>query len=101
MLIPGLLSSITSEASTFAQVQTVVILLVITLIVALISRRLRLVYTLVVVVVRLLIGFLPILSHVHLDPYLVLFLFLPALLFYGACNLEVQKLLVNWLLILL
>ncbi len=97
MLIPGLLSSITSEASTFAQVQTVVILLVITLIVALISRRLRLVYTLVLVVVGLLIGFLPILSHVHLDPDLVLFLFLPALLFDGAWNVEVEKLLANWL----
>ena len=76
MLIPGLLSSITSEASTIAQVQTIVILLVITLIVALISRRLRLVYTLVLVVVGLLIGFLPFLSHVHLPrtwrPLLVL-----------------------------
>ncbi len=97
MLIPGLLSSITSEASTFAQVQTVVILLVITLIVALISRRLRLVYTLVLVVVGLLIGFLPFLSHVHLDPDLVLFLFLPALLFDGAWNVEVEKLLADWL----
>jgi monovalent cation:H+ antiporter, CPA1 family len=85
------------EASTFAQVQTVVILLVITLIVALISRRLRLVYTLVLVVVGLLIGFLPFLSQVHLDPDLVLFLFLPALLFDGAWNVEVEKLLADWL----
>lgn len=101
MLIPGLLSSITSEASTFAQVQTVVILLVITLIVALISRRLRLVYTLVLVVVGLLIGFLPFLSHIHLDPNLVLFLFLPALLFDGAWNVEVEKLLADWLPVML
>jgi len=97
MILSSLLRNTTSEASAFAQVQTVLILLVITLIVALISRRLQLVYTLVLVVVGLLIGFLPFLSQVHLDPNVVLFLFLPALLFEGAWNVEVEKLAADWL----
>ena len=97
MIIYSLLSNTTSEASAFAQVQTVLILLVITLIVALISRRLQLVYTLVLVVVGFLIGFLSFLPRVHLDPNLVLFLFLPALLFEGAWNVEVEKLAADWL----
>ncbi len=97
MILSNLLSNTTSAASAFAQVQTVLILLVITLIVALISRRLRLVYTLVLVVAGLLIGFLPFLSQVHLDPNVVLFLFLPALLFEGAWNVEVEKLAADWL----
>jgi len=97
MILSSLLRNTTSEASAFAQVQTVLILLVITLIVALLSRRLQLVYTLVLVVVGLLIGFLPFLSQVHLDPNVVLFLFLPALLFEGAWNVEVEKLAADWL----
>src|SRR6266849_2044214 len=97
MVISSLLGNTTGQADAFAQAQPVVILLVVTLIVALISRRLRLVYTLVLVVVGLVIGFLPFLSPVHLDPNLVLFLFLPALLFDGAWNVEVEKLLANWL----
>jgi CPA1 family monovalent cation:H+ antiporter len=97
MILSSLLSNTTSEASAFAQVQTVLILLVITLIVALISRRLRLVYTLVLVVAGFLIGFLPFLPHVHLDPNVVLFLFLPALLFEGAWDVEVEKLAADWL----
>src|SRR5258708_1653820 len=97
MILSSLLSNTTSQASAFAQVQTVLILLVITLIVALISRRLQLVYTLVLVVVGFLIGFLSFLPSVHLDPNLVLFLFLPALLFEGAWNVEIEKLAADWL----
>lgn len=83
------------------QVEIVVLLLVITLVAALISRPLRLPYTLVLVVIGLLIGFLPILQQVHLDPDVVLFLFLPALLFEGAFNIKVELLRANWLPILL
>jgi CPA1 family monovalent cation:H+ antiporter len=97
MVISSLLSNTTGQADAFAQAQTVVILLVVTLIVALISRRLRLVYTLVLVVVGLVIGFLPFLPTVHLDPNLVLFLFLPALLFEGAWNVNIEKLVADWL----
>src|SRR5713101_6040274 len=97
MVISSLLGNTTGQADAFAQAQTVVILLVVTLIVALISRRLRLTYTLVLVVVGLVIGFLPFLPNVHLDPNLVLFLFLPALLFEGAWNVNIEKLVADWL----
>src|SRR5258708_8003149 len=101
IILSSLLSNTTSQASAFAQVQTVLILLVITLIVALISRRLQLVYTLVLVVVGFLIGFLSFLPQVHLDPNVVMFLFLPALLFEGAWSVEIEKLAADWLPVLL
>lgn len=77
--------------------ETIVILLTITLVVSLVARRLRLPYTLVLVLVGLAIGFSPLVSGVVLDPDLVLFLFLPALLFEGAWNADVKKLLASWL----
>ena len=77
--------------------ETVVVLLTITLIVSLIARRLRLPYTLVLVLVGLAIGFSPLVNGVILDPDIVLFLFLPALLFEGAWNADVKKLIANWL----
>jgi monovalent cation:H+ antiporter, CPA1 family len=89
------------QLDTFGQVQTTVILLVVTLVVALISRRFRLPYTLILVFVGLVIGFLPILTQVHLDPEVVLFLFLPLLLFEGAWNVEIEQLTANWLPIVL
>src|SRR5947209_5487412 len=75
---------------TLQQVQTVVILLIVTLGVALLSRRLRLPYTLALVIVGLIIGFSPLLPDLHLSPDAVVFLFLPALLFEGAWNVEVD-----------
>jgi CPA1 family monovalent cation:H+ antiporter len=86
---------------TQQNIQLLVLLLVITLAVALISRPLRLPYTLVLVVVGLLIGFSPLLPNVHLNPDVVLFLFLPALLFEGAWNVDVKQLTADWLLVLL
>ncbi len=100
-MISSSISSIFSNGTTANQVQVFVILLVVTLIVALISRRLRLPYTLLLVCVGLLIGFLPILSDVHLDPDSVLFLFLPILLFEGAWNVEIERLRADWLPIIL
>jgi CPA1 family monovalent cation:H+ antiporter len=82
---------------TQQNVQLFVLLLVITLAVALISRPLRLPYTLVLVVVGLLIGVSPLLPNLHLNPEVVLFLFLPALLFEGAWNVDVKQLTANWL----
>lgn len=97
-----MLSSIVSSGnSTTQQIQVIVILLVVTLVVSLAARRLQLPYTLVLVVVGLIIGFLPILESVHLDPDAVLFLFLPALLFEGAWNIEIERLRVDWLPVLL
>jgi len=86
---------------TQQNVQLLVLLLVITLAVALISRPLRLPYTLVLVVVGLMIGVSPLLPHLRLNPNVVLFLFLPALLFEGAWNVDVKQLTANWLVVLL
>jgi CPA1 family monovalent cation:H+ antiporter len=87
--------------ATQDNVQLLVLLLVITLAVALISRPLRLPYTLVLVVVGFIIGFSPLLPDLRLNPNLVLFLFLPVLLFEGAWSADVKLLRANWLVILL
>jgi len=81
----------TSEA-----IRLMVLLLLIALAVALVARRARLPYTLGLVVVGLVIGFFHLLPGVVLTPNLVLFIFLPALLFEGAWNLEQRELLRNW-----
>ena len=97
MVIARLLGNLTSHESALEQAEIVVILLGVTLIVALTSRRLRLPYTLLLVLVGLAIGILPIFIQVHLDPNMVLFLFLPALLFEGAWNVEIEHLVADWL----
>jgi CPA1 family monovalent cation:H+ antiporter len=84
-------------AITPGQVQLMVLLLIVTLVVALISRRLNLPYTLVLVVVGLIIGISPLLPNLHLDPDVVLLLFLPALLFEGAWSMEIKALVADWL----
>jgi Sodium/hydrogen exchanger family len=76
--------------TTQQNVQLLVLLLVITLVVALISRPLRLPYTLVLVVVGLIIGISPLLPDLRLNPDVVLFLFLPVLLFEGAWSVDVK-----------
>lgn len=86
---------------TQQQVQVLLLLLVITLAVALVARPLRLPYTLILVVVGLLIGFLPLMPNLHLNPDVVLFLFLPALLFEGAWNVDTRQLITNWLAVFL
>ncbi len=86
---------------TQQNIQLLVLLLVVTLIVALISRPLRLPYTLVLVVVGLIIGVSPLLPDLRLNPDVVLFLFLPVLLFEGAWSVDVQQLTANWLAVLL
>ncbi|GAC1364007.1 MAG: sodium:proton antiporter [Ktedonobacteraceae bacterium] len=87
--------------NTQQNVQLLVLLLIITLVVALISQPLRLPYTLVLVVVGLIIGVSPLLPDLRLNPDVVLFLFLPALLFEGAWNVDVKHLTANWLIVLL
>mgnify|MGYP002402406645 CR=1 FL=1 len=96
-LIIGSIASGGSESSTVRQVQLMVILLSVTLVVSLVSRRLRLPYTLVLVMAGLAIGLTPLVQGPQLDPNLVLFLFLPALLFEGAWNAEIGKLAADWL----
>ena len=88
---------VTTGDETQQDVQLLVLLLVITLAVALISRPLRLPYTLVLVVIGLIIGFSPLLPNLRLNPDVVLFLFLPALLFEGAWNVDMKQLTAEWL----
>ena len=101
-LIPFTILTMASTSNqTLHDAQLLILLLVITLVVALISQPLRLPYTLVLVVVGLVIGFSPLLPDVRLDPDVVLFLFLPILLFEGAWNVDVKQLRADWLPIIL
>jgi monovalent cation:H+ antiporter, CPA1 family len=90
-----------SEEMTVGNVQLVVLLLSITLVVSLVARRIGLPYTLVLVIVGLLIGFSPFLYNIQLNPALVLFFFLPALLFEGAWNVDTEQLIAEWFPVLL
>ena len=83
--------------STSEEVRLIVLLLLISLGVALAARWATLPYTLGLVVVGVLIGFFHWLPGITLTPDLVLLIFLPALLFEGAWNLEQRELLRNWL----
>jgi monovalent cation:H+ antiporter, CPA1 family len=83
------------------EVGQVVLLLMLTLAVALLANRLRFPYTLALVLAGLALG----IFHVHLDlalsPDIVLFIFLPALLFEGAWNIDTGTLRANWMAIAL
>ncbi len=84
-------------SQTADNVRLIVVLLLIALGVALLARWAKLPYTLGLVGVGLLIGIFHLLPGVILTPDIVLFIFLPALLFEGAWNLEQRELLRNWL----
>lgn len=96
-LIGGNLANFTFAQLSTQDVQLMVLLLAVTLVVALIARRLRVPYTLALVIVGLAIGLSPLVHNVSLDPNVVLLLFLPALLFEGAWNTEVERLVRDWL----
>ena len=81
MIIASLSSSGTSATSLVDQVQILILLLILTLIVALLARLIRIPYTLLLVIVGFVVGLMPILPHEHIDPNLVLYVFIPALLF--------------------
>jgi CPA1 family monovalent cation:H+ antiporter len=80
-----------------SEVGIIILLVVLTLIVALVARRLKFPYTLALVLAGLLLGEVHLFHHFTLDPEVVLFLFLPALLFEGAWNTDVQALRDDWL----
>lgn len=82
-------------------VETLTALLGVALVVALLARRLRFPYTLALALVGLALGLAHLLPSVQLQPTTVLFIFLPALLFEGAWNIEMPALLANWFIILL
>ncbi len=92
------LMSISSDASSLVnQVETLILLLIVALLVALFSRLWRVPYTLLLVIVGFVVGLLPFVAHEHIDPNLVLYVFIPALLFQGAWNAELDKLEADWL----
>jgi CPA1 family monovalent cation:H+ antiporter len=101
MVIAILLSSGASTSSLVGQVEFLILLLIVTLIVALLSRRLRVPYTLLLVIVGFVVGFVPFLPNEHIDPNLILYVFIPALLFEGAWNAEIDRLEADWLPIVL
>jgi Na+:H+ antiporter len=101
MIISNLLSNLSSTTSLVDQVQILILLLIVTLIVALFSRLWRIPYTLLLVIVGFVVGLLPFIPHEHIDPNLVLYIFIPALLFEGAWNAELDRLEADWLPIVL
>ena len=82
-------------------IEVVVALLVVAMAVALVARRLRVPYTLALVLVGLAFGFFGALPNLRLSPDAVLFLFLPALLFEGSWTVNTEALLADWLAVLL
>jgi CPA1 family monovalent cation:H+ antiporter len=101
MVLSSLLSGGVSTTSLVDQVRFLILLLVVTLLVALLSRRLHVPYTLLLVIVGFVVGLLPFLPHEHIDPNLILYVFIPALLFEGAWNAEIDRLEADWLPIVL
>src|SRR6266480_3359252 len=105
MIIASALSNGTSTPGLVEQVQLLILLLIVTLIVALLARLMRVPYTLLLVIVGFLVGIvvglMPFLPHEHLDPNLVLYIFIPALLFEGVWNAELDRLEAEWLPIIL
>ena len=97
MVIAILLSSGASTSSLVGQVEFLILLLIVTLIVALLSRRLRVPYTLLLVIVGFVVGFVPFIPNEHIDPNLILYVFIPALLFEGAWKAEIDRLEADWL----
>jgi Na+:H+ antiporter len=83
------------------QIEQLVLLLIVSLVVALVARQFRFPYTLALVLVGLALGRIPIVSGVHLNPEVVLFIFIPVLLFEGSWSVSVTVLLRNWLPVLL
>jgi monovalent cation:H+ antiporter, CPA1 family len=82
-------------------VRDLVFFLLITLGVILLTRRLAVPYTLGLVVVGLILSLFGLLPEAQLTPPLVLFVFLPALLFEGAWTINISRLRENWQAILL
>jgi CPA1 family monovalent cation:H+ antiporter len=81
---------------THANIELLVLLLIVTLVVALVARSVRVPYTLALVLVGLALGFWHIFPTVRLSPDVVLFLFLPILLFEGAWGIEIRRLTRDW-----
>ncbi|GCE30324.1 Na+/H+ antiporter [Dictyobacter alpinus] len=77
-------------------IRDLVLFLAIALVTNLVARRLSIPYTLGLVVVGLVVGLFGLTPEVQLTPDLVLYVFLPALLFEGAWNVKLDLLRKNW-----
>jgi monovalent cation:H+ antiporter, CPA1 family len=77
-------------------IRDLVFFLLVALVVNLLSEKLRIPYTLGLVIVGLVIGLAGLTPEAQLSPELVLFVFLPALLFEGAWNAKLSLLRENW-----
>jgi len=86
---------------TILVVRILVVLLLIALAVILTTRRLSVPYTLGLGILGLLISIFNLLPTIRLTPALVLFVFLPALLFEGSWSISVRRLQANWFIIIL
>ncbi len=86
-----------NAGTSAGEVGIIVLLVALTLVVALIARHLKFPYTLALVLAGLALGELHFLPDVSLNPNVTLDLFLPALLFEGAWNTDVQALRDDWL----
>ena len=76
--------------------QTLVILLSVAAVIALLSKRLRLPYTIALVIAGLVLSFFHLVHPVELSEELVLLTLLPALLFEASWNLDVRHLRSTW-----
>ncbi|HEX6541974.1 MAG TPA: sodium:proton antiporter [Ktedonobacterales bacterium] len=83
------------------EVERLVLLLIVSLVIALVARQLRFPYTLALVIAGLALGQIPSVQQLKLNPEVVLFIFIPALLFEGSWNIRVSVLLKNWVAVLL
>lgn len=90
-----------SENISTLDIQTMLFMLVIAAAVAMLTKRIKIPYTLALVLVGLLFGSLELFPTVELTPNLVLFVFLPPLLFEAAWNIHYKILKKNFIPIIL
>ena len=81
--------------------ETLIILLVVAAAAAMLSRAVKLPYTVILVVVGLVIGLLRMVHHVHLSADVAFYVVLPVILFEGALNTPARHLRRDWPLIAL
>ncbi|MBF6588987.1 MAG: sodium:proton antiporter [Ktedonobacterales bacterium] len=90
-----------AAGTTASAIELLVALLALALTTALVAQRLRFPYTLALVIVGLVLGFLRVVPTLRLEPSVVLFIFLPALLFEGAWSSDAMLMAKNWIAIAL
>ena len=80
------------QSLTGTTITTVIALLIAIMAVALASKYIKIPYTVALVIVGLIVALTPVKLPINLTPDLILFIFLPALLFEAAYNLSFQEL---------